>query len=141
MVCPCCASNENQCCCAEDGSVYVLNENNTCTGQTISFSDAACNWDGVTMTFTVDGLSATAPAEDWHSGNEPEFVAGLGSGNLPNNKYFDTVGYKGCTCGVRWIYLDINYTGCLGTLRINECTNDAVTTGGCAFEVSVNWAP
>lgn len=147
-----CASLDFGCCCKADGTIVETVQGEDCDGTITEKPAGACDWDGVELTFTIDGTEGTALVSDWTSGNEPDFV-GLGSGNLPNNKSFDTSGSVSCPCNLRVIYLEINYSGaCFYTFRINECTNQAVLTrtpvgnpDTCTAEpvivASVNWAP
>lgn len=121
----------NECCCKADGTIIELQPGEECDGTGAAKPAETCDFYGVLMTITVDGVSGTASVDDWAAGEEPIFsgggFTGAGAGALPNGKFIQTLGSTSCDCNLRSIYLDINYSGeCFLSLRINECTNVAV---------------
>jgi len=139
-----------ECCCGNDGSITETDRSEPCSGQIVSKPAETCNWDDVTITFTVCGVSATASASDWANGIEPEFTAGQGAGNgtatgtclRRDNGYgeaftynyftFDTAGAFSCTCNLRSMYFFIN-------LSLSDITDPNVTrTADCYYDLTIN---
>lgn len=151
----CCCQQNLPCCCKPDGTVVELAEGQECDGVRFSKPSASCVFDNITLTFTVCGLSATAPYNDWLQGIEPEFSAGAGSGNgnvagivcnkpdgstfTANRFTFDTGG-KGnsiyCVCNRAYIQGTVEFslisdaTGALSTCyliwTVSECGESGV---------------
>jgi hypothetical protein len=73
-----------RCCVLDEGYVadYVECQ---CNGTVVAKpTQTPPDLDDATMTLTVCGLTATAPINQWASGNEPEFSDGAGGGNGEN---------------------------------------------------------
>lgn len=151
MVCPCCVGSSARCCCKPDGTVTEIVLGDPCDGTVTTKPSETCSWDGVTMTFTVCGVSATAAVGLWESGQEPEFTAGSGPGNgvasgaclrrddayggaFTFNRFtFDTGGGKYCHCNFREIYLDQ-----VVLTFIDDANPGNVKQASCRYTVRIN---
>lgn len=147
MSCPCCGK---QCCCSPDGTITEIAAGQSCDGTTYPKAAEPCNWDDVTITFTVCGLSATASASDWATGIEPAFTAGQGNGQgdatgtclrrdngfgeFTSNRFtFHTSGNLLCECNLRSIefFITVDYID-------DQSTPGTVRGATCFYDLTIN---
>jgi hypothetical protein len=127
-----------RCCVLDSGDVSVYTECQ-CDGIVVTKpTQEPLDLDDATLTITACGLTATAPIDQWASGNEPEFSNGAGSGNgegisvsctPPNGTAFTAtrfnfdVGNFGSytACNANVVTFDINFS------LINDSTSRTAT--------------